>query len=315
MKKVFNVTLALLLLISLTACNEQEPIDVTPDVTDKQTQSTVMRPMIKADPSWGILDNVSSITIKVMGFDLTINDKESINAFIDDIRVIEEADEVEPNYEVFKEKGHSKEELDKVNYFDGEVFYGESNSLEDEELLDFKTVELLIKYGDERISSTIYEFINGHTEVYANGDGMKIIYNDKITHYKNKDNVIARKAVDMIKDTLYYVQIYDIDGNYLYTSFLQPIDVKTNDYTIKETKWFQKFLPEYWMDFISKQEFTLYNYDEVIDELPKPKDETVYDIKLVDKNGNTFQLKYDQTDTSSKCKVDDTNPSKYYCEY
>lgn len=72
-----------------------------------------------------------------------------------------------------------------------------------------------------------------------------MVYDGETVFYENEDYIITRSVVEMIKDTLHYVHVYD-NGNYSSTSFLQPYEVKTDNYTIEGEEWFQGFLMEYW---------------------------------------------------------------------
>lgn len=113
----------------------------------------------------------------------------------------------------------------------------------------------------------------------------------------------------MVEDTLYYVQVYDADGNYLYTEFLNPYNVKTDEYTIESSYVNRAFLMPYLEDYISNNDFVLYEDGEKIDKLPD--DGLEHDIYIEDENGNLFQYGYDRRDPM-KCIKED---NKYYCSY
>lgn len=297
------------------ACNDsfyQKPSIATSTPTSKNQKP-------EPNPEWGVFDNVSSIEIIINGLEnyeyqrnhLTFNTYEALNEFINDIRVIEDATEITPNLSNFEgDKDYIKK------YKNSTLFCDESKSPDDEEKLDITCVTLLIEYNDSRKTSRIYEFTDGRTDVFENGDGIKVNYNNfsQILYYENKDSVIINKVIDMIKDTLHYVQIYDYDGNYEYTRFLNPLHVETDEYTIESDHFFQAFLTDYWIDYISKHNFTIYKYNKIIGELPEPDGEITQDIYLDDENGNIFQYAYDRKD-NMRCTVDKENDSKYYCEY
>lgn len=160
--------------------------------------------------------------------------------FIDKIRLIEEAEELELQLGRYEGQVNDVEEL-----YDEKIFGVGNNSFYkvtlSEELLGISCVE----YNDSRKASKIYEFIDGNPEIFNEGKGIKVVYDGETAFYENEDYIITRSVVEMIKDTLHYVHVYD-NGNYSSTSFLQPYEVKTDNYTIEGEEWFQGFLMEYW---------------------------------------------------------------------
>ena len=189
------------------------------------------------------------------------------------------------------------------------MFNGISSSPEDEDNLGITCVTLVIKYKDNRSNAKVYEFTDGYEDIFKDGDGIKIKYNNEVTFYFNEDNIIINKVKDMVEDTLYYVQVYDADGNYLYTEFLNPYNVKTDEYTIEGSYVNRAFLMPYLEDYISNNDFVLYEDGEKIDKLPD--DGLEHDIYIEDENGNLFQYGYDRRDPM-KCIKED---NKYYCSY
>ena len=281
-------TIMLVLLICLTGCGNKEN-DISTNTNDND------------DSEYGLFDNVQSIKVIVNGLDnsnypysLIIND-DSLDDFIDDVRVIENSNEQEFNSDKFDE--------------DDRLFNGISSSPEDEDNLGITCVTLVIKYKDNRSNAKVYEFTDGYEDIFKDGDGIKIKYNNEISFYLNEDNIIINKVKDMVEDTLYYVQVYDADGNYLYTEFLNPYNVKTDEYTIEGSYVNRTFLMPYLEDYISNNDFVLYEDGEKIDKLPD--DGLEHDIYIEDKNGNLFQYGYDRRDPM-KCIKED---NKYYCSY
>ena len=278
----------LVLLICLTGCGNKEN-----DINTNTNDDDVFE--------YGLFDNVQSIKVVVNGLDnsnypysLTIND-DSLDDFIDDVRVIENSNEQEFNSDKFDE--------------DDRLFNGISSSPEDEDNLGITCVTLVIKYKDNRSNAKVYEFTDGYEDIFKDGDGIKIKYDNEITFYFNEDNIIINKVKDMVEYTLYYVQVYDADGNYLYTEFLNPYTVMTDEYTIEGSYVNRAFLMPYLEDYISNNDFVLYEDGEMIDKLPD--DGLEHDIYIEDKNGNLFQYGYDRRDPS-KCIKED---NKYYCSY
>lgn len=281
-------TIMLVLLICLTGCGNKEN-----DINTNTNDDDVFE--------YGLFDNVQSIKVVVNGLDnsnypysLTIND-DSLDDFIDDVRVIENSNEQEFNSDKFDE--------------DDRLFNGISSSPEDEDNLGITCVTLVIKYKDNRSNAKVYEFTDGYEDIFKDGDGIKIKYDNEITFYFNEDNIIINKVKDMVEDTLYYVQVYDADGNYLYTEFLNPYTVMTDEYTIEGSYVNRAFLMPYLEDYISNNDFVLYEDGEKIDKLPD--DGLEHDIYIEDKNGNLFQYGYDRRDPM-KCIKED---NKYYCSY
>ena len=278
----------LVLFICLTGCGNKEN-NISTNTNDN------------VDSEYGLFDNVQSIKVIVNGLDnsnypysLTIND-DSLDDFIDDVRVIENSSKQELNSDKFDE--------------DDRLFNGVSSSPEDEDNLGITCVTLVIKYKDNRSNAKVYEFTDGYEDIFKDGDGIKIKYDNEITFYFNEDNIIINKVKDMVKDTLYYVQVYDADGNYLYTEFLNPYNVKTDEYTIEGSYVNRTFLMPYLEDYISNNDFVLYEDGEKIDKLPD--DDLEHDIYIEDENGNLFQYGYDRRDPM-KCIKED---NKYYCSY
>ena len=278
----------LVLFICLTGCGNKEN-DISTNTNDN------------VDSEYGLFDNVQSIKVIVNGLDnsnypysLTIND-DSLDDFIDDVRVIENSSKQEFNSDKFDE--------------DDRLFNGISSSPEDEDNLGITCVTLVIKYKDNRSNAKVYEFTDGYNDIFKDGDGIKIKYDNEITFYFNEDNIIINKVKDMVKDVLYYVQVYDADGNYLYTEFLNPYTVKTDEYTIEGSYVNRTFLIPYLEDYISNNDFVLYEDGEKIDKLPD--DDLEHDIYIEDENGNLFQYGYDRRDPM-KCIKED---NKYYCSY
>ena len=278
----------LVLLICLTGCGNKEN-----DINTNTNDDDVFE--------YGLFDNVQSIKVVVNGLDnsnypysLIIND-DSLDDFIDDVRVIENSNEQEFNSDKFDE--------------DDRLFNGISSSPEDEDNLGITCVTLVIKYKDNRSNAKVYEFTDGYEDIFKDGDGIKIKYDNEITFYFNEDNIIINKVKDMVEDTLYYVQVYDADGNYLYTEFLNPYTVMTDEYTIEGSYVNRAFLMPYLEDYISNNDFVLYEDGEKIDKLPD--DGLEHDIYIEDKNGNLFQYGYDRRDPM-KCIKED---NKYYCSY
>ena len=281
-------TIMLVLLICLTGCGNKEN-NISTNTNDN------------VDSEYGLFDNVQSIKVIVNGLDnsnypysLTIND-DSLDDFIDDVRVIENSSKQELNSDKFDE--------------DDRLFNGVSSSPEDEDNLGITCVTLVIKYKDNRSNAKVYEFTDGYEDIFKDGDGIKIKYDNEITFYFNEDNIIINKVKEMVEDTLYYVQVYDADGNYLYTEFLNPYTVMTDEYTIEGSYVNRAFLMPYLEDYISNNDFVLYEDGEKIDKLPD--DGLEHDIYIEDKNGNLFQYGYDRRDPS-KCIKED---NKYYCSY
>lgn len=281
-------TIMLVLLICLTGCGDRDN-DVTTNTNDN------------VDSEYGLFDNIQDIKVIVNGLDnsnypysLTIND-DSLDDFIDDVRVIENSSKQELNSDKFDE--------------DDRLFNGISSSPEDEDNLGITCVTLVIKYKDNRSNAKVYEFTDGYEDIFKDGDGIKIKYNNEISFYLNEDNIIINKVKDMVEDTLYYVQVYDADGNYLYTEFLNPYNVKTDEYTIEGSYVNRTFLMPYLEDYISNNDFVLYEDGEKIDKLPD--DGLEHDIYIEDENGNLFQYGYDRRDPM-KCVKED---NKYYCSY
>lgn len=281
-------TIMLVLLICLTGCVNNDN-DVSINTNDD------------VDSEYGLFDNVQSIKVIVNGLDnsnypysLTIND-DSLDDFIDDVRVIENSSKQEFNSDKFDE--------------DDRLFNGISSSPEDEDNLGITCVTLVIKYKDNRSNAKVYEFTDGYEDIFKDGDGIKIKYNNEISFYLNEDNIIINKVKDMVKDVLYYVQVYDADGNYLYTEFLNPYNVKTDEYTIEGSYVDRAFLMSYLEDYISNNDFVLYEDGEKIDKLPD--DGLEHDVYIEDENGNLFQYGYDRRDPM-KC-VGEGN--KYYCSH
>lgn len=286
MNRMFTVML--ILLICLTGCGNKEN-NISTNTNDN------------VDSEYGLFDNVQSIKVIVNGLDnsnypysLTIND-DSLDDFIDDVRVIENSSKQELNSDKFDE--------------DDRLFNGISSSPEDEDNLGITCVTLVIKYKDNRSNAKVYEFTDGYEDIFKDGDGIKIKYNNEISFYLNEDNIIINKVKDMVEDTLYYVQVYDADGNYLYTEFLNPYNVKTDEYTIEGSYVNRTFLMPYLEDYISNNDFVLYEDGEKIDKLPD--DDLEHDIYIEDENGNLFQYGYDRRDPM-KCIKED---NKYYCSY
>ena len=286
MKKI--CTIMLVLLICLTGCGDKDN-DVSTNTNDN------------VDSEYGLFDNVKSIKVIVNGLDnsnypysLIIND-DSLDDFIDDVRAIENSSKQEFNSDKFDE--------------DDRLFNGISSSPEDEDNLGITCVTLVIKYKDNRSNAKVYEFTDGYEDIFKDGDGIKIKYNNEISFYFNEDNIIINKVKDMVEDTLYYVQVYDADGNYLYTEFLNPYNVKTDEYTIEGSYVNRTFLMPYLEDYISNNDFVLYEDGEKIDKLPD--DDLEHDIYIEDENGNLFQYGYDRRDPM-KCIKED---NKYYCSY
>ena len=281
-------TMMLVLLICLAGCGNKNN-DVSTNTNDN------------VDSEYGLFDNVQSIKVIVNGLDnsnypysLIIND-DSLDDFIDDVRVIENSNEQEFNTDKFDE--------------DDRLFNGISSSPEDEDNLGITCVTLVIKYKDNRSNAKVYEFTDGYEDIFKDGDGIKIKYNNEITFYLNEDNIIINKVKDMVKDTLYYVQVYVADGNYLYAEFLNPYNVKTDEYTIEGSYVNRAFLMPYLEDYINNNDFVLYEDGEKIDKLPD--DGLEHDIYIEDENGNLFQYGYDRRDPR-KCIKED---NKYYCSY
>ena len=260
----------LVLLICLTGCGDRDN-DVTTNTNDN------------VDSEYGLFDNIQDIKVIVNGLDnsnypysLIIND-DSLDDFIDDVRVIENSSKQEFNSDKFDENDR--------------LFNGISSSPEDEDNLGITCVTLVIKYKDNRSNAKVYEFTDGYEDIFKDGDG------------------IINKVKDMVEDTLYYVQVYDADGNYLYTEFLNPYNVKTDEYTIEGSYVNRAFLMPYLEDYISNNDFVLYEDGEKIDKLPD--DGLEHDIYIEDENGNLFQYGYDRRDPM-KCIKED---NKYYCSY
>lgn len=277
-------TIMLMLLICLTGCD------------DKSTNTND-----NVDSEYGLFDDVRSIKVIVNGLDnsnypysLIIKD-DSLDDFINDVRVIENS----------KKQEFKSDKFDK----DNRLFNGISSSPEDEDNLGITCVTLVIKYKDNRSNAKVYEFTDGYEDIFKDGDGIKIKYDNEITFYFNEDNIIINKVKDMVEDTLYYVQVYDADGNYLYTEFLNPYNVKTDEYTIESSYVNRAFLMPYLEDYISNNDFVLYEDGEKIDKLPD--DGLEHDIYIEDENGNLFQYGYDRRDPM-KCIKED---NKYYCSY
>ena len=278
----------LVLFICLTGCGNKEN-NISTNTNDN------------VDSEYGLIDNVQSIKVIVNGpdnsnypYSLIIND-DSLDDFIDDVRVIENSSKQEFNSDKFDE--------------DDRLFNGISSSPEDEDNLGITCVTLVIKYKDNRSNAKVYEFTDGYEDIFKDGDGIKIKYNNEVTFYFNEDNIIIKKVKDMVEDTLYYVQVYDADGNYLYTEFLNPYNVKTDEYTIEGSYVNRTFLMPYLEDYISNNDFVLYEDGEKIDKLPD--DDLEHDIYIEDENGNLFQYGYDRRDPM-KCIKED---NKYYCSY
>ena len=275
-------TIMLMLLICLTGCD------------DKSTNTND-----NVDSEYGLFDDVRSIKVIVNGLDnsnypysLIIKD-DSLDDFINDVRVIENS----------KKQEFKSDKFDK----DNRLFNGISSSPEDEDNLGITCVTLVIKYKDNRSNAKVYEFTDGYEDIFKDGDGIKIKYDNEITFYFNEDNIIINKVKEMVEDTLYYVQVYDADGNYLYTEFLNPYNVKTDEYTIEGSYVNRAFLMPYLEDYICNNDFVLYEDGEKIDKLPD--DGLRHDIYIEDENGNLFQYGYDRRDPM-KCVGDD---NKYYC--
>ena len=290
----------LVLFICLTGCGDKGS-DVTTNTNDNKDSDVTTNTNDNVDSEYGLFDNVQSIKVIVNGLDnsnypysLTIND-DSLDDFIDDVRVIENSSKQELNSDKFDE--------------DDRLFNGISSSPEDEDNLGITCVTLVIKYKDNRSNAKVYEFTDGYEDIFKDGDGIRIKYNNEISFYLNEDNIIINKVKDMVKDTLYYVQVYDADGNYLYTEFLNPYNVKTDEYTIEGSYVNRTFLMPYLEDYISNNDFVLYEDGEKIDKLPD--DDLEHDIYIEDENGNLFQYGYDRRDPM-KCIKED---NKYYCSY
>ena len=273
MKRIIILVL-LLILVGCSFANIEET-----------TTIKEINPTQDVNPSLGLFDNVSAITI-TSSFEITFNNQEALNEFIDDISIIEEYDEVIPKYGRFEGKANNVEELDEYRLFN----LGFA-SLEDEELLDMRSITLQIEYADDRNPSKIYEFIDGYPDVFENGDGLKVVYDGQTTFYENKDNIIARKVVDMIKDEVAYVQLYDEQG-YAKTEFLHPYKIQTDDFSIIGSYYNSAFYNDYWADYISDKNFTIYaqnnksepTYDreDIVEEMPLPDNEKEYNLYLVD---------------------------------
>ena len=310
MKKIIINIITLLIVTSLVACDCK--VDVNPVKTNEVTPTTTQT----VNPSYGLFDNVSAIKI-TSSFEITFNNKEALNEFIDDISIIEEYDEVIPKYGRFEAKVNSIEELDEYKLFNLGF-----TSLEDEELLDMRSITLQIEYADDRNPSKIYEFIDGYPDVFENGDGLKVVYDGQTTFYENKDNIIARKVVDMIKDEVHYVQLYDEQG-YAKTEFLHPYKIQTDDYSIIGSYYNSAFYNDYWADYISDKNFTIYaqnnksepTYDreDIVEVMPLPDNEKKYNLYLVDEKGHTYQYAYNRRNPYT-CIRDEENPHRYYLE-
>lgn len=298
MNRMFTVML--ILLICLTGCGDKGS-DVTTNTNDNKDSDVTTNTNDNVDSEYGLFDNVQGIEVIVNGLDYTINpysliiNEDYLDEFINDVRAIENASEQE----------FVSEKFDKND----RLFNGISSSPEDEDNLGITCVTLVIKYKDNRSNAKVYEFTDGYEDIFKDGDGIKIKYNNEITFYFNEDNVIINKVKDMVEDTLYYVQVYDADGNYLYTEFLNPYNVKTDEYTIEGSYVNRAFLMPYLEDYISNNDFVLYEDGEKIDKLPD--DGLEHDIYIEDENGNLFQYGYDRRDPM-KCIKED---NKYYCSY
>lgn len=304
--------IVILLVLLLTACNSFRNKDTETDHTNT-----------KMDALQGLFDNVANIKI-YNGLDnkgsyyLTFNDKKALDSFINDIDDIKEALKIELLYGRFENKVDNIEEL-----YDYQLFNLGFKSIEDEELLDMRCITLVIDYDDDRPLTKIYEFIDGYEDIFDKGDGIKVIYNNEVSFYENKANIIARKLVSLLKDNIAYVKIYN-DGKYYVTNFLNPIEVKTDDYTIKGSYYYAAFYTDYWDKYISTNNFKLYklnsseklilNEENVVKGLPYPNDNKLQNIYLADEKGNIYQYAYDRSD-SYKCTSDQEDIHIYYCKY
>ena len=312
MKKiVINIALAIMFLLVCSCSSNLEQSSSPKTTKDIESTSTSIQEQ-EPDPSWGMFDNVASVEVFVDNNLLYFNNEDAMKDFIDKIRLIEEADELELQLGRYERQVNDVEELydEKIFGVGNNPFYKVTLS---EELLGISCVSLNIEYNDGRKASKIYEFIDGDPEIFNEGKGIKVVYDGETAFYENEDYIITRSVVEMIKDTLHYVHVYD-NGNYSSTSFLQPYEVKTDNYTIEGEEWFQAFLMEYWEDYIAKQNFIIYENGEIVDVLPEPDGVKKHELFLVDEKGNTYQYAYDRRDAYG-CIRDGENYRRYYCEY
>lgn len=290
MKRIVYVLFTLSLMIFITACSGRE-------VTDKTV----------SDLNPGLFDNVSNVTIYFdkfavhrfeLGSDydpyyLTFDDGLALNNFIERIKGIESAKQI---------KGKSVE-------YDADT----TNEKQDEENLDISLISLVIEYEDDKEKIKISEFTDGNLEVFENGGGIRIETKQGDSYYENNDNVIIKTVIDMIKDTLHYVQVYDDDEAYVGTYFLRPLYVKTDEYTIQGMSSNDYVIEEYWFDYTSKNGFKIYQNDKRVEEMYWPNNKLLT-FELIDSKGNVFQYAYDRVVARLKYVADEENIHKYYIQ-
>ena len=111
MKKiVINIALAIMFLL-MSSCSSNLEQSSSPKTTeDKEPASTSIQEQ-EPDPSWGMFDNVASVEVFVDNNLLYFNNEDAMKEFIDKIRLIEEAEDLELQLGRYEGQVNDVEEL------------------------------------------------------------------------------------------------------------------------------------------------------------------------------------------------------------
>ena len=111
MKKiVINIALAIMFLL-VSSCSSNLEQDPSPKTTEDIEPASTSIQEQEPDPSWGMFDNVASVEIFVNNSLLYFNNEDAMKEFIDKIRLIEEAEELELQLGPFEGQVNDVEEL------------------------------------------------------------------------------------------------------------------------------------------------------------------------------------------------------------
>lgn len=267
MKTIRKIFIVLIVVTSLFACSNKN--DVSNDDTNDNNNNVV---------ETGLFDNVKEITISfknvlyLQNSSLTFNNQEALDSFINKIKSIESENEMIVGEEISDNPSIGTDVGD--NY---------------DENLGIDCITLNIRYNDDRNSVDIVQFDNGNKEIFKDGYATLITIDGEEKIYENNGNVILKTVIDLVKDSLHYLNVFTENNVYVFTDFLTPYEIKTDEYTITSSVKVED-LRTYWIDYIENNNFKMYEKDEEIFGIPDDGNE--HKIILVDEKSNKFVLNY-----------------------
>lgn len=287
MKEISKIILSLLVCFILFSCNKtnndgNDDTNVDNNVSD---ENNTFNEELDYSTIGGLklFEDVKEISISftsILNFTNASAKVTNLDAFIDKISSINSSFKTEEN-ESTREPGAGGPFSDKIPGYIG-----------------IHTGVLTISYNNFRKDIKLIEFIGADDSVYPNGCGREATIDNEVYLYENNDDVIIKAIVDELKDVVYYANRYSSDGTYEATEYLYPDDVETENLLLKSEPSYYDTLDLYWVDFINNNEFEIYENDELLEEAPTSEEK--HDLKLIDKKGNTFVIKYDSISDNAK---------------